>query len=99
MTAAKRRPWPTTPRMPPLVDGQLTPDLLIEALNVLKADGPAGPMTLAQVHEWLRLHVRQPHPPSPSITPAARDARTRRRYARPAGSPGHLRQRTARAAA
>lgn len=95
MNAPKRRRWPTLPRMPLLVDGQLTPDLLIEALNVLKADGPGDPMTLAQIHEWLSLHVRQPHPPSPSVLFGARGARSRRRYARPAGSPGHLRRTTA----
>lgn len=76
--------------MPRLVDGQLTADQLIEALIVLKADGPSEPMMLSEVYDWLRLHVQRPHPPSPSTPPGTRDARARRRYATPAGRPGRL---------
>lgn len=79
--------------MPRLVDGQLTPAQLIQALTVLEADGPDTPMTLAEVTEWLSLHVDRPHPPAPSTPPGARGARFRRRHNRPAGLPGRL-QRT-----
>ena len=99
MTAPKRRPWPTTPKMPRLVDGQITPDQLLEAFTVLKADGPDESMTLAEVIDWLSLHVQRPHPPTSSNPPGARGARIRKRYGTPAGRPGRLRRVEASAAA
>lgn len=76
--------------MPRLVDGQLTADLLLEAMAVLKADGPDTPMTLDEVVDWLELHVERPRPPSPSKPPGTRGVRVRRRYRTPAGRPGRL---------
>lgn len=93
MSAPKRRPWPTTPKMPRLVDGQLTTDALHQAIDVLAADGPAMPMTLAEVVDWLTRHVQPSHPPSPSTPPGTRGVRRRRRQF-PAGLPGRKRATT-----
>lgn len=94
-----RRRWPTEPKLPALVDGQLSLDDLRKAIAVLHHDGEETPMTLSEVVDWLELHVRRsPHPPSPSTPPGTRGARTRRRYRTPAGRPGRMRS-EARAAA
>lgn len=95
----RRRRWPTPPRMPRLVDGQLTPSLLIEALEVLRHDGPDDPMTLDDVKLWLELNVQSPRPPSPSSAPGQRGPRRRRNYNAPAGRPGQRRPATEAAAA
>ncbi|MCC6619487.1 MAG: hypothetical protein IT341_10675 [Chloroflexi bacterium] len=86
-----RRRWPTSPKMPRLVDGQLTPTLLIEALAVLRDDGPEEPMTLDDVVLWLQTNVLRPRPPSPSKPLGTRGARRRGMYHAPAGRPGQRR--------
>lgn len=89
--------WPDEPKMPVLIDGQLTPAKLIAALAVLEADGPETPMTLAEVTEWLSLHVRRP-PPPPKAPPPPGDRRRIRRQNLPAGRPGRNRSETRAAA-
>lgn len=74
--------------MPRLVDGQLTPALIIEALEVLRADGPGEPMLLEEIVGWLRLHVESPRPPGASGA-AGRSVRRRRH---PAGAPGRMKR-------
>lgn len=84
----RKHRWPTTPKMPRLVDGKITAAQLVEAFTVLDTDGPETPMTLKEVIAWLELHVDRPHPPAPSQPPGTRGVRRPPRRREPAGRPG-----------
>jgi hypothetical protein len=72
--------------MPALVDGRLTPRLVIEALEVLASDGPDdADMTLDEIVEWLELHLQRDAETAPPTQ------RRRRRFRTPAGRPGRHR--------